>query len=430
MIDIRQMLWGDHIRRSTTIMAALFVFAAIVYLVVVYSAGIETEVIRDRFWKNAEPLFNGEFPVMEYPPLAIVFIALPRFFGPTPWSYEVAYVAEVCIFVIIGLVLVSRIAKLLGQNRVRAMMAYSILTVLMIEFVLDRFDIFAMVIVLASVLMFLEKRYNWAFVLLAVGILVKVYPAVLFLVYLIFLMHGGKVREGLVGTLVMVLIGLSTVAVCWVIDPQIITNFLSYNTGRPLQIEAAASSVIYFLGQFGLTDVWIQPASAESFWSDNLRGPLADQVADLLLPLMVVCVIAVSAFYLFVRMRGARDDCMQTASLAIVACILVFFLTNKVFSSQYLIWLIGPLVVAIMLQERGFGRKLFHLTVVAMVLVQANFAYSCGYLGGGADINAIGMAMVLVKNLVLGYMLVLVLRRMVTMTRPDAPTCCDSAGSA
>ena len=149
MSDIKRILWGDDVRRATTVMAALFLVACTVYLLVVYFAGIETEVIRDRFWKNAEPLFNGEFPVMEYPPLAIVFIAIPRFFGNTPWSYETAYVAEVFVFVVIGLLLVSRLARVLGYDRIKAMMAYSILVVLMIEFVLDRFDIFVMVIALA-----------------------------------------------------------------------------------------------------------------------------------------------------------------------------------------------------------------------------------------------------------------------------------------
>ena len=64
MSDIKRILWGDEVRRATTVMAALFLVACTVYLLVVYFAGIETEVIRDRFWKNAEPLFNGEFPVM------------------------------------------------------------------------------------------------------------------------------------------------------------------------------------------------------------------------------------------------------------------------------------------------------------------------------------------------------------------------------
>ena len=54
----------DGIRRYQLIIAILFLVACVGYLVAVHALGIETEVMRDRFWKNAEPLFNGELPVM------------------------------------------------------------------------------------------------------------------------------------------------------------------------------------------------------------------------------------------------------------------------------------------------------------------------------------------------------------------------------
>lgn len=424
MSDIKRILWGDDVRRATTVMAALFLVACIVYLLVVYFAGIETEVIRDRFWKNAEPLFNGEFPVMEYPPLAIVFIAIPRFFGNTPWSYETAYVAEVFVFVVIGLLLVSRLARVLGYDRIKAMMAYSILVVLMIEFVLDRFDIFVMVIALASVLMFAERRYNWAFVLLAVGVLVKLYPAILFPVYVLLMMNQGRMREMAVGAASFVTVGLVAVAVCWVINPEIITNFLSYNSGRPLQIESVAASVIYFFSLFGVSDMWIQEASAESFWSDNLRGAIPDAVSEVLLACTVIGLIAVWVLsaYLLKRHPGQGS---RLAALAMLACMLVFLVVNKVFSSQYVIWLIGPVLLVMLVCNDGFGRRVFMLTVAIILLTQLNFAYNIGYLGGGDAINSLGMAILLVRNILTVYMLAVVLRRMFSVGDGDA----DGQGS-
>ena len=92
----------DGVRKYQIIIAALFLVACIGYLVAVHFLNIETEVMRDRFWKNAEPLFNGEVPVMEYPPFALVFFAIPRLFADTPWGYNVAYVAEVLVFMVVG----------------------------------------------------------------------------------------------------------------------------------------------------------------------------------------------------------------------------------------------------------------------------------------------------------------------------------------
>lgn len=53
--------------RYGTVLALMFLVECIVYLAAVDMLGIETEVMRDRYWKNAYPLFHGDVPVMEYP---------------------------------------------------------------------------------------------------------------------------------------------------------------------------------------------------------------------------------------------------------------------------------------------------------------------------------------------------------------------------
>ena len=213
--DVRQALWGDEVKATRTVIAVLFLIACIIYLLVVHASGIETEVIRDRFYKNAEPLFRGEMPTMEYPPLALLFIAIPRLFGSTEWGYETAYVAQMFVFMVIGLLLSARLAQDLGFDRRKAMIAYAIMTLLMLEFVLDRFDMIVTVFTLASIVMFIEKRYPAAFFLLACGTLLKVYPAMLFPVYMLFLWQGQEFRESIVGTATFILTGLAVVPCAW-----------------------------------------------------------------------------------------------------------------------------------------------------------------------------------------------------------------------
>ena len=91
--DLREILWGDRERRTRTAIVLLFLILCISFLIIVRALDIETEVIRDRY-VNAETIFSGVFPVTEYPPLVLVFIAIPRLFGSTPWGYETAYVAQ------------------------------------------------------------------------------------------------------------------------------------------------------------------------------------------------------------------------------------------------------------------------------------------------------------------------------------------------
>ncbi len=369
----------------------------------VYGADVETEVIRDRYWVDAVPLFSGEVPTIEYPPLALVFIAIPYLFGSTPWGYETAWVAMMVVVLIAGLMMTSRLARDVGCDESRAMVLYAVLCLVMWEFVLDRFDIIAMVLTLASVLLFVEKRYPWAFVLLAFGALVKVYPILLFPVFFIFLARERRWRDALVSTAAMLVFGVVVVAVFWLIDPSTVTNFLEYNTGRPLQIESVASSVVYVISLLGLTDVWIQPSTADgSFLSDNLRGPLADSLADWMLPLAIVLVIVVWALYLW---RSRPGEGLELLMLASVACILVFMVFNKVFSTQYLIWLSGAVLVYAMVSPGRLGRRLVLLTVAALVLGQLDFAYNVGYLGGGDAIDTAGMLIILVKNAVVVWLM-------------------------
>ena len=415
----------DGVRKYQIIIAALFLVACIGYLVAVHFLGIETEVMRDRFWKNAEPLFNGEVPVMEYPPFALVFFAIPRLFADTAWGYNVAYVAEVLVFMVVGLLLVSKLAERMGHDQRKAMLVYAVLMLLMLEFVVDRYDIFPAILTLASFYMFASKRHGRACLLLAVGAMTKLYPAVLFPLYLLYLAYGRQWRDAAVscaaffGTCVLI------VGVAWLINPELITNFLSYHTDRPLQIESVPASVVYLLSMFGLTDVWIQPfADPGSFGSDNLMGPLPDAVASVMMPLMVVLILAVYAYYAVLRHRGVRDDDLRLIGLAAVAVLMLFMVANKVFSSQYLIWAIAPIAFVVASRDTGFERRLLWLSVLVLVLTQANFAYNAGYLGGGENINDLGMMVILARNVLAVWLTCLVLdgmRRPAGDSTPSPP---------
>lgn len=410
----------DGIRRYQLTTVVLFLIACIGYLVAVHALGIETEVMRDRFWKNAEPLFNGEVPVMEYPPFALVFFAIPRLFADTAWGYNIAYVAEVFVFMVAGLLLVSKLAERLGHDQKRAMLVYAILMLLMLEFVLDRYDIFPAVLTLASFYLFATRRYGWACLVLAVATTTKLYPAVLFPLYFLYLAYNRQWRDTWVSALAFLGTGAAIAAVAWIINPELITNFLGYHTDRPLQIESVPSSIVYLLSMLGLTDVSIQPfGDPGSFGSDNLVGPLPDAVAEAMMPLMVGLILVTYAVYAVLRHRGVGDDGLRLMGLGIIAVLMLFMVANKVFSSQYLIWVIAPVAFIVASRQGTFERRLFLLTVATFVLTQVNFAYNIGYLGGGTNINDLGMMIILIRNILAVYMTWMVVREMVRSIRGE-----------
>ncbi|MDO5852761.1 MAG: glycosyltransferase 87 family protein [Thermoplasmata archaeon] len=391
-------LWGDGVRRTRTIIALVYLAVSMLFLLDVYLDNAVTEVMRDR-WEDAQTLFGGEFPVTEYPPLSIIFIAIPRLVGWTVWGYEIAWVAMMFVVFLVGLEMVNRIAARLDYSPRRAMWMYAVLMIVMYEFVLDRFDAVAMVLALWSILLFMEKRYRWAFVVLAAATLVKVYPAILFPVFLICLAHGEGIKAALKGFAAFAVTGAAVVAVCCLINPDIITNFLSYNTGRPLQIESVAASPVYFLSRLGFSDWWIQAAGdVGSFGSVNVRGELADAVADAILPLTIAATVLLWLLYLVKVRSGPRMD-MRLLALACLASVLVFVTFNKVYSTQYTIWFYAPFMLIVMMSGRRFGDRTFLLMLAIAVLGLINYQYSYKMHDSGFFTDE-GMVVLLVRNIV------------------------------
>lgn len=410
--------------RYGLILVAIMVAACVGYTIAIWATGIDTEVMNYRYG-NAQEIFSGTVPATEYPPLALVFIALPMVFADTPFGYNVAFIVEMLIFMVAGLFLSSKLATDLGRDAKQGMLLYTVLMILMLEFVLDRFDVIPAVMTLGALHLFLSGRREWAFLLLALGTLTKLYPALLFPVLMILLWFNGERRDMLRSALVFIGTGAVAVAVCMATNPDLITGFMGYHGDRPLQIESVASSLVYLLSIPGLTDVWIQSATDPgSFLSDNLRGPLPDAVASMMMPVMVAAIIGVCVLYAW-KGRSSSDDGMRLAALAMLGCLMAFVVFNKVFSSQYLIWLIPSVLLVLMVSDERLSKRL-NVSVLAMfVLTQVNFAYNVGYLGGGANIGDLGMMVILARNLVAVYILYLCISGIVLDRRQTRPADAD-----
>ena len=403
----------DEFQRYRLRLIIAFAIACIGFLIAVFALGLETEVIRDRYWKDVEPLFNGQIPIMEYPPFALVFMAIPRLFGWTPEAYEVCYVIEVFAFMVIGLIYTDKLAIHFGKDRKNCMLAYSVLMVLLLEFVTDRYDIFPAVLTLISFYCFVKNRYAWAFVLIAIGTMTKLYPAMLFPIYWLLFAAKGEWKEAWKGTAVFAIAILAIVVPVMIIEPDMIWNFLNYHSDRPLQIESVAASLIYPFSMFGLIKVSItNAADPGSFGSDNLIGDVPDAVAGILTPLMVICVLAVCFYFAYVYHKADEDGRLKVLGYAVAGVMMVFMIVGKVFSAQYLIWVVCPIVFLMMFETDMFKGALFKVTAAAFIMTQVNFVYNVGILHGGSNINDFGMVIILVRNILAIVMLYLIVRGM------------------
>ena len=348
-------------------------------------------------------------------------MAIPRLFGWTPEAYEVFYVIEVLVFMIIGLIYTDKLAEHFGRDRKNSMLAYSVLMVLLLEFVTDRYDIFPAVLTLMSFYYFVKSRYAWAFILIAIGMMTKLYPAMLFPIYFLLFAVKGEWKEAFKGTAVFIIATLAIVIPVMIVEPDMIWNFLNYHSDRPLQIESVAASLIYPLAMLGLTTVTITSAKDPgSFGSDNLIGPIPDAVVGFLSPLMVACVLAVCFYFAFVYRRGDEGGRSKALGLAVAGVMLAFIVFGKVFSAQYLIWVVPPVVFLLMFEEDMFRNTLFKVTAAAFIMTQADFVYNVGVLHGGSNINDLGMIIILIRNILTIVMFYLIIKGMYDISRGPA----------
>ncbi|MCL2143077.1 MAG: DUF2029 domain-containing protein, partial [Methanomassiliicoccaceae archaeon] len=299
---------------------------------------------------------------------------------------------------------------------------------IMIEFVVDRFDIVPAVLALAAVYCYVTKRYTLAFALLAMGTMIKIYPAVLFPVFMVPLIMDRNWNEILKGTGVFAVVSLAVIVPVLILQPEMLSEMISYHADRPLQIETIASSFIYPFAMLGLTDVWISDST--EFGSDNLRGTLPDAAASILTFVMIALVIVVCIIYAMILKKlkgmGSKDDRRYLFASTILIVVMMFVMIGKVFSSQYLLWIIPPLTVLLMISsDEKWNRIVFILFAVILAVTQLQFAYNVGYLGGGENINDIGMMMILLRNILMIALLYYVVKpicdRYLFTKRPAEP---------
>ena len=201
---------------------------------------------------------------------------------------------------------------------------------------LNRYDILPALTVVAAIWAATRSRWRLAYVLLAAGVLLKLYP--LFLVPLFVIAHREelasrdwkrKVFRSAWPPAAMVAGGF---AAAGAIDFAGTLSPFVYASARPLQLESVPGSVLWLLSFFGFPAL-----SDRGFRSFNLVGPLGPGVGSVFSVLMIV-----GMAFVYWRYAGGRLS-LARACLAVV-CVSIF--TNKVFSPQYLIWVL-PLVALV-----------------------------------------------------------------------------------
>lgn len=282
---------------------------------------------------------------LEYPPLTLVLFSL-------------ALLAPLFYYQIIFAILMSLISVLIYWLLLRygprgAALAFALyLLIGAFATAAGRFDLVPAALTLLCLMAAERKHWTYAYVAMAFGFLLKIYPILLLPALFIAEQQGtqrmyipqnsltlkslpGELWHTLLGighwrwknTLIFlgILLGVTGFFALFDFKGAVLSQ-LSYFANRPVQVESTISTLLWLGTLFGFP---VQ--TVYTYGSVNMISALGGPIAILFDLLFVLGYISI----IFLQWRG-KLDIVQSC----IALLLVFIVTGKVFSPQYLIWIV------------------------------------------------------------------------------------------
>ncbi|MFL5655479.1 MAG: hypothetical protein ACJ8CB_15045 [Ktedonobacteraceae bacterium] len=281
---------------------------------------------------------------LEYPPLTLVIFSL-SLLAPIP-DYQVLF----ALWMALTAALIYWLLLRYGPRGAALTFAFFALVGAWAT-AEGRFDMVPAALTILCIIAAERKHWTFAYVALAFGVLLKLYP--LLLLPALFIAEQQNAQRLPIpkqtmtlkmlpaelwrtlrsirtwhwkNTLIFFAVVIGVTALFATLDFQgaVVSQF-SYFSHRPIQIEATGSTFLWVATQFGF------PAHVEfTYGSLNVISPLGDSLA-----LIIECAFVLAFVYTIWQQWRGKLDVVQSC----IALLLVFIAFGKVFSPQYLIWL-------------------------------------------------------------------------------------------
>ncbi|HEV7493801.1 hypothetical protein [Baekduia sp.] len=281
--------------------------------------------------------------VFEYPPGALIPVRLA--------GGDVDYLS----LMMLGCALVTQLAAWAAGGPI-AGWSMAALPVLAGALVRTHFDLFPTALALVGLALILARPRRGAvelgFLLLALGMMTKLWPAALAAVAFCWLLGRGERRLALRAGAIFLLVVLAT-GIPFAALGGFPSKMVRFHLDRPVQIESTAASVLELTGGSYVTG---DPVRPDRFKSNGLDGGAADVVAAIS---TLALLISAALILRLVARRPTRDGLV----LAALAITLAFVVWSKVLSPQYVVWLLPLAAVA-----AGHGYRLAPALVAVAAL--------------------------------------------------------------
>jgi hypothetical protein len=331
-----------------------------------------SQIIDTPLYQNyGDAIADGKVPYrdfgLEYPPGALPVFAIPSLLRSPDGDlerYSDRFEAEmlVCGGLAVLFVLSALLSLGAGPARLVLALGFTALAPLLLgSVVLSRFDLWPAALTAGALAALLAGRDRVAGAVLGLAVAAKLYPLVLVPVAGIWICR----RSGRRAALVSLAIFAAVVAACFLpflaLSPHGLWESVSRQAERPLQIESFGAGVLLVLHQIAGVGITME----SSHGSQNLAGSGPDAIATLQSALQLAAVVAVWIWFA----RGPMERDRLVRAFAATVCAFIAF--GKVFSPQFLIWLI-PLVPLVR-GRRGLAAGA--ILALALVLTQLWFPF-------------------------------------------------------
>jgi uncharacterized membrane protein len=273
-----------------------------------------------------------------------------------------------------------------GPVRLALGLGFTALAPLLIgSVVLSRFDLWPAALTVGALAALLAGRERLAGAALGLAIAAKLYPLVLVPVAGAWIWRRCGRRRALISFAILAAVAAACFLPFLVLSPEGLWASVTRQTERPLQIESFGAGVLLVLHQVAGVGITMH----SSHGSQNLAGDRADAIAAVQSALQFA---AIACLWLWFA-RGPMERDRLVRAFAATVCAFIAF--GKVFSPQFLIWLI-PLVPLV----RG-RRGLAAGSILALALVVTQVWFPFRYWDLALRFAALPSWLVLVRDLVM-----------------------------
>jgi hypothetical protein len=340
----------------------------------------------------AAPLVPYRDFLVEYPPGFFLVALPPAWIAAGQHGYLVAFCALMALLLAAAVAIAERLARRLGGALAPGQLpAFAALAVIGLGVVAThRYDAAVGLALAAAGFAFAARRPIPLGLALGAAAALKGVPALVALYFAVAMARDRRWRELAVAAAIALALLAATLVPAARLAGGALSELLRYHADRPLQIESTWAALLALVARGSV-------AVARTFGSTNLVGGPTRFVAPLAAAGPVAAAVALAAWLWRALGRfpdGEEGDARRVRATLAAACaaLAAFMALGKVFSPQYLGWLLPLGALLSLLDGRRRARLLFLGVMAATQLV-----YPIGY-GALEALLPWACALVLVRN--------------------------------